>query len=444
MHPARAPEAGLTVGAKYRLVRRIGVGGMGEVWVAKNRTTGAEVAVKMGLGAAAREDSALRFRHEARLGAMLSHRSIVRIFDLVEEGDETLVLVMELLRGESLDRYLHRSGPLSTAQAIAIAIPILSALAHAHDSGIVHRDVTPANVFLSIDPDGHVTPKLLDFGIAKIPTTTLTRTIDGRVLGTPAYMAPERIREQGDVDGRSDLFSVGVILYEMLTGVCPFAATSPAACLAAVLEAVVDPDPRIDPRIWLEVRRSLAKQPYQRSPTAAAMAKDLLAASGLTEAALTEALRDAPLSRTLSGEIADALAPTRTVTGHSLARAAAVAGSRRARVIAWAAGFLVACTGLAGGMAIRNRSAAAMRPPSPATLGTIEGAALAASSPSSPSAAAVESSTRASPSAVSVEAAAIGPSTKSSATSMTGAAPGPSAHPARPPRRKPVATTPGF
>ena len=93
---------------------------------------------------------------------------------------------------------------------------------------------------------------------------------------------------------------------------------------------------------------------------------------------MTEALRDAPLSRTLSGEIADALAPTRTVTGHSLARAAAVAGSRRARVVAWAAGVLVACTGLAGGMAIRNRSAAAMRPPSPATLGTTEGTALAA------------------------------------------------------------------
>jgi eukaryotic-like serine/threonine-protein kinase len=432
MQPARAPEAGLVVGAKYRLVRRIGVGGMGEVWVAKNRTTGAEVAVKMGLGAAAREDSALRFRHEARLGAMLSHRSIVRIFDLVEEDDGTLVLVMELLRGESLDRYLRRSGPLSTPQAIAITIPILSALAHAHESGIVHRDVTPSNIFLSIDPDGHVTPKLLDFGIAKIPTTTLTRTIDGRVLGTPAYMAPERIREQGDADGRGDLFSVGVILYEMLTGACPFAASSPAASLAAVLEVVVDPDPRIEPRIWLEIRRALSKQPYQRSPSAAAMARDVLAASGLTEAALVEALRDAPLSRALSGEIADALAPTRTVTGHSLAGTPTVGGSRRGRMIAWAAGVFVACTGLAGGIAIRHRSGAAARPASPATLRTVESAAFAPSSPPLPSVSATPVVSSA-------------PSTPASATSIASTVvPRPSAHPARPPRKKPVAVTPGF
>ena len=285
-------EPGATVAAKYRLVRRIGAGGMGEVWAARNRTTGAEVAVKMGRGAAAPEDSALRFRHEARLAAMLSHRSIVRVFDLVEEDDGTLVLVMELLRGETLERYLRRRGPLPIPEAIAIVVPVLSALAHAHETGIVHRDVTPANVFLAIDPDGHVTPKLLDFGIAKIPAAA-RHTIDGRALGTPAYMAPERIREQGEVDGRSDLFSVGVILYEMLTGVCPFAAGSAAASLAAVLEAVVDPDPRIDPRTWLVVRRSLAKQPYERPPTATAMATDLLTATGQTEATLIEALREA-------------------------------------------------------------------------------------------------------------------------------------------------------
>src|SRR5277367_601875 len=124
--PAFVPGPGAVVGGKYRLVRRIGSGGMGEVWVAKNRTTGADVAVKMGLGAAAREDSALRFRLEAQLGAMLAHRSIVRIFDLVEEDDGTLVLVMELLRGETLERYLQRRGSLPTAEAIAIAIPVLS------------------------------------------------------------------------------------------------------------------------------------------------------------------------------------------------------------------------------------------------------------------------------------------------------------------------------
>ena len=302
MTRASALHPGAIVGAKYSLLRRLGVGGMGEVWAARNRTTDAEVAVKMGLGAAAREDSAVRFRHEARLGAMLAHRSIVRIFDLVEEDDGTLVLVMELLRGETLERYLVRRGPLPTPEAIAIVVPILSALAHAHATGIVHRDVTPANVFLAIDPDGHVTPKLLDFGIAKIPTLAPVHTIEGRALGTPRYMAPERIREQGDIDGRCDLFSVGVVLYELLTGVCPFAAGSPAASLAAVLEVVVDPDPRIDPRVWLELRRALAKRPYERTPTATAMAQLLLAASGQTEATLTEVLRNAPLSHVASDE----------------------------------------------------------------------------------------------------------------------------------------------
>jgi serine/threonine protein kinase len=442
VNPARTLEPGVTVGAKYRLVRRIGAGGMGEVWIARNRTTGAEVAVKMGLGAATHEDSALRFRHEARLGAMLSHRSIVRIFDLVEEEDGTLILVMELLRGETLERYLHRRGPLPTGEALGIAIPLLSALAHAHDSGIVHRDVTPANVFLAIDPDGHVTPKLLDFGIAKIPSASPTRTIDGRALGTPAYMAPERIRAQADADGRSDLFSVGVLLYEMLTGVCPFAAGTPAASLAAVLEVVVDPDPRIDPRIWLEVRRALSKRPYQRASTAAAMAGDLLAAAGLTEVALIEALRNAPLSGGLSGEDAAVRAPTQTVTGHSLGRGPADPGARRGRALAWIAGSAVLCAGLAGGVAsIRDRPRVATAPAGSVPVGPTE----TASSPSQ---------------GASIEAAAVpssnvgqvlgGGSSSSGARASPpvhaspAAAPRASAHPSRLPRPRPVATTPGF
>src|SRR5579859_3758663 len=185
--PSRRLEAGMRLAGKYVLVRRVAVGGMGEVWVAKNDQTGAEVAIKVRRrDAGAGEDAVARFRHEARLGAMLSHRSIVRIFDLVEESDGKLLLVMVLLHGETLERYLKSNGPLSTNEAVAIGVPLLSALAHAHDAGIVHRDVTPANVFLAIDPDGHVTPKLVDFGIAKLPSTGV-KTLEGRVLGTPRY-----------------------------------------------------------------------------------------------------------------------------------------------------------------------------------------------------------------------------------------------------------------
>jgi serine/threonine protein kinase len=338
---------GATVGGKYRLLRRIGAGGMGEVWAAENRDTGAEIAVKMARSPENREDSAVRFRREARLAAMLGHRGVVRIFDLVDDPDGGLVLVMELLHGETLERYMQRRGPLPIREAIAIALPVLAALAHAHDAGIVHRDVTPANVFLAIDPDGHVTPKLLDFGLAKVPAAGPKHTVDGRALGTPRYMAPERIREQDAIDGRSDLFSMAVILYELVTGVCPFAANSPAASLAAVLEVVVDPDARIEPRVWLELRRALSKRPYERPATALAMASALLAASGETETSLSETLRQLALAPDLAPDAtsaldgADAGQVTKALGGHSIGTAMRSASPRRRALVSLLVGLAV-------------------------------------------------------------------------------------------------------
>ena len=154
--PSRASaEPGVTVGGKYRLVRRIGVGGMGEVWVATNRTTGAEVAVKMGRGAAAREDSALRFRHEARLGRDAlapEHRPHLRSRRGGRRDARPGHGAPARRDARALPAVAGARSP--RAEAIAIAIPILSALAHAHETGIVHRDVTPANVFLAVDPTG--------------------------------------------------------------------------------------------------------------------------------------------------------------------------------------------------------------------------------------------------------------------------------------------------
>ncbi|HEY8041435.1 MAG TPA: serine/threonine-protein kinase, partial [Polyangiaceae bacterium] len=300
--PAPRFEPHNRVAGRFRLRKRLATGGMGEVWVARNESTGADVALKvLRRGDADREQEMQteeRFRHEARLSAMLSHRSIVRVFDLLEEPDGTLVLVMELLRGETLQRYVDRKGPRTSREAVAIVSPILSALAHAHERGIVHRDVTPANIFLAVDPDGHVTPKLVDFGIAKLASGAAksaahpqpVQTLDGRVLGTPRYMAPERIREASEIDGRADLFAVAVVLYETMTGLSPFAASSPGASLAAVLERHIDPDPRIEPRLWVEMQRAMSKRPYERHATAHELGAALRAAVGETEGVLEASL----------------------------------------------------------------------------------------------------------------------------------------------------------
>ena len=289
--PSEIPPDAL-LGGKLRLIHRIGRGGMGDVWVARNEATQAEVAVKTLQRSERTPTHDERFRREARLAATISHRNVVRIFDLVDDADGTLGLVMELLRGGTLEACMRERGPLSTLHAIAVAVPILSALHHVHQKGIVHRDVKPANMFFAVEPDGHVIPKILDFGIAKLPAASSPLTIDGSVLGTPHYMAPEQIRGQEDLDGRSDMFSLAVVVYEMLTGVRVFQRDSAAASLAAVLEHEVDPDPRIEPRVWVAISRALAKRPYERFATCAEFAEALRKAVDATDEDFALALQE--------------------------------------------------------------------------------------------------------------------------------------------------------
>ncbi len=290
MNAASTPLApGFVLAGRVRLVRPIAAGGMGEVWVAINEATGAEIAAKIWRPAGDVTATRERFTHEAQLGAKLAHRNIVRIFDLIAESDGTLVLLMELLRGETLEQRLASAGPMPPREAIASMLPILSALQHAHAMGVVHRDVKPANIFFAVDPDGTATPKLLDFGIAKIPAAG-NHTVDGHVLGTPRYMSPEHIRGKVDLDGRSDLFSVASVLFEMLTGRPAFGGATPGAILASVLELEIDPDPSIEPRLWTEIARALAKRPYERHRSAQELAAALCAAIGATEAELATAL----------------------------------------------------------------------------------------------------------------------------------------------------------
>lgn len=274
---------GARVGAKLELVRPLAEGGMGTVWIARNLATGADVAVKVLRSDRRSESAAERFRHEAQVGATLAHRNVTRVFDLVEDA-ASLFLVMEVLRGQTLRDYHAAKKTLSNQEAVAIIVPVLSALQHAHDSEIIHRDVKPSNIFLYVEPDGVVTPKLFDFGIAKGADSTVhTRT--GDALGTPSYMSPEQVRA-GELDARSDLWAIGVVLYELITGAVPFSGPTPTAVLAQVLELEVDPDPKIEPRLWLEIQRALGKQAYVRHASAREMASALCAALGETEGSL--------------------------------------------------------------------------------------------------------------------------------------------------------------
>ncbi len=426
------PPATLLAG-KIRLIQRIGRGGMGDVWVARNEATQAEVAVKTLQRSERTADHDERFRREARLAATISHRNVVRIFDLIDEPDGTLGLVMELLRGGTLEESLRERGPLSTMQALAVAAAILSALNHVHQKGIVHRDVKPANIFFAVEPDGHVIPKILDFGIAKLPAATSELTIDGSILGTPHYMSPEQIRGVTDIDGRSDMFSLAVVLYELLTGVRPFQRDSAAASLAAVLEHEVDPDPRIEPRLWVVISRALAKRPYERFKTCAELAEALRAAVGAEDEELARALQELrPPSDAIPESDSIGLGGMSSAASRSTTHL--IKRGRRQRSVVW----VLAAAGVAATLAVTGTFA--MTRPHAAPAGVDPRAAAEASSGTSLSAvqgAALASAVR--PAAVPVPNTPLAAVTPS--TSSTPAANRPRAAARPPSTTRPASTT---
>ena len=417
------------IAGKYLLRRRIAIGGFGEVWVARNEATHADVAIKALRRGDAAKAAGLqieeRFRHEARLSAMLSHRSIVKVYDMIEEPDGTLVLVMELLRGESVRRYIKKHGPRGAKEAVAIISPVLGALGHAHERGIVHRDVNPSNIFLAVDPDGHVTPKLLDFGIAKLEKGEApVHTEDGRVLGTPRYLAPERIRDASEVDGRADLFSAAVVLYETMTGVSPFAGNNPAQELVAVIERYVDPDERIDPRLWVEIQRALSKEPSDRHATAHELAAALRVSIGETEESLDQWLKQ---TAQLPGwDTAPQRMPSEPPQAGAVEQSAIVVpAKRRLSSAIWFGALALVIVGVVVALFVGVRRG--MRRPT-----QVESAAAAASPVPTPIA----------------NAPTPDPSESTTATTTETATPIPTHHatpPVRPAgRKRPVATTPGF
>ena len=259
----------------YRIVDKIGAGGMGEVYRATDMKLGRDVALKVMPADMARDpDRLARFQREARAVAALNHPHIVTIYS-VEEIDGVHFLTMELVKGQSLDRLIPASG-LAVEQIVEIASALAEALVAAHEKGIVHRDLKPANVMVTTD--GQV--KVLDFGLAKDVSAgetggaTLTAaglTQAGVVMGTPAYMSPEQIAGRG-VDHRTDIFSLGVVLHEMVTGRRPFEGTSPAELASAILRDTPAPISEIRPDLPSDLvritRRCLEKDPRHRVQTA--------------------------------------------------------------------------------------------------------------------------------------------------------------------------------
>ena len=229
--------AGTALGGRYELDEVVGSGGMATVWRAHDRVLDRAVAVKILHARLAEDPSFLdRFNAEATASARLTHPNIVHVFDAGTD-DGTAFIVMELFDGETLRDRLRRTGAFAPEEAASVMVQALHGLQFAHDHGLIHRDVKPANVL--VDPDGRV--KMTDFGIAKAayavaadPTTT------GRVLGSVPYLAPEQV-EGTPLDARTDVYAAGAMLYELLTGRAPFVAKTDLA--AAMLRLTSDPIP---------------------------------------------------------------------------------------------------------------------------------------------------------------------------------------------------------
>ena len=225
MGAAAAPEPNLVLAGRYRLDTRLGAGGMGAIWRAEHLILKAPVAVKLlERDAPPDEDTVARFLREAQAAAALRSPHVVQIIDYGVDGRWPFI-VMELLEGETLAQRIKRKRRLSNEETVRILAHVGRAMSKAHDAGIVHRDLKPENVFLVHNEDEEIA-KVLDFGVAKVSSTALgaesTRTRTGSILGTPYYMSPEQAQGNKTVDHRSDLWALGVIAFECLTGTRPF------------------------------------------------------------------------------------------------------------------------------------------------------------------------------------------------------------------------------
>ena len=295
-------RVGSLIAGKYRLKGILGQGAMGVVYRGEDQLTRGSVAVKM-LHEHVADDAMTRQRllREAQAAARLRHPNVVDVLDVGEDGG-VVYLVLEVLEGESLEDRLMRSAKMSPREAFSLILPILEALAWAHEMGVLHRDIKPDNIFLH-ETGGRVVPKLLDFGIAKhLDRRDGLKTAAGTVLGTPAYMSPEQASGDDVSDPATDVWSAGVVLFECLTGGLPFEGKTRVALMFAVISEEAPPlstrAPELPPGLAAAIDRALRPEIGDRYATMGEMVS-----------ALRRALDDAGVEVDEPGEVGGSLLP---------------------------------------------------------------------------------------------------------------------------------------
>jgi serine/threonine protein kinase len=314
---ARAPAtrteylAGAVIADRYKLVRPLGRGGMGVVWVAHSLVLGVDVALKLIHSDLGGSTGATRMAREAHAAARLGHPAMVRVFDFGWTSRADPFLVMELVQGESMGSILRRELRLPAIQAVQMLLPLADGLRSAHDKGIVHRDIKPDNILVARDEFGRQQPKLLDFGIAKVEQTQSSEdrklTQEGVALGSPDYMSPEQALGREDIDHRTDVWALCVVLYESITGQMPWDRPNYNALMQAIIHEPPAPTTQFsagDADLWRVIERGLAKNPENRWASMTELGEALalwLYEHGVKEDISANSLRAVWLDGSLSG-----------------------------------------------------------------------------------------------------------------------------------------------
>jgi eukaryotic-like serine/threonine-protein kinase len=351
---------GNLIAGRYRLIRQIGRGGMGTVWSARNEAILRDVAIKvMRPDVTEKEPTALtRFFNEARICGSIRHPGIVDVIDLGQAEDGSSFIVMELLDGESLESVLLRQKKLTPLQILPVIADVARSIDLAHARGVVHRDLKPANIFLHQLATGETVTKVLDFGISKaMYAGPFYATQTGSVIGSPAYMSPEQARNSSDTDHRTDIFALGIILYQSLSGRFPFDISNYNTLIADILTRPAPPLDREVPRALAEaVLRCLEKDPAKRFAGASELAAKLDEIAGDLGGFRASSIALSRISIPRPGGSGPLREVAATYAAGALETAAALSQtmsrSQRSKVWLWAAGSFLAACAVAGALVL--------------------------------------------------------------------------------------------